>query len=240
MTFDGLHPATILIAIAAMALGSAFQAALGLGMALLVVPVLALVDPSFIPGPMLLAGTVLAALTAWRERDAIDGKGLGTSLIGLAGGTLAGAIALHYATGPDVQRLFGYAILLAVLVSVSGLTIATNRRNLVLGGGAAGIMGTMAGIHGPAISLVFQNAEPRAARAMLGAFFTIAYLGSVAALALFGLFGRPEIGRTVVLLPGVAIGLALAPFTRRFVNRGRLRVGILGVAAVSGVLLVLR
>jgi uncharacterized protein len=240
MIFDGLSLTTILVAIGTMALGCAFQAALGLGLALLVVPVLALVDPGFIPGPMLLAGSVLAAMTAYGERDAIDRKMLGTSLVGLAGGTLVGAIALHYATGPSVQRVFGGAVLVAVIVSVMGVSVAANARSLIVGGGAAGVMGTMVGIHGPAISLVFQNAEPKVARAMLSAFFAVAYLGSVSALAVFGLFGPPQIGRTVILLPGVAIGLALAPIARRFINRGRLRIAILGIAAVSGILLVLK
>ena len=243
MTFDGLDLATASVAVAVMALGSAFQAALGIGMALFVVPILALVDPGYIPGPMLLAGTVLAAITAYRERDAIDRRGLAISLLGLAAGTITGAIALRLATGANVQRVFGALVLAAVIVSTffstSGLRGTMSARSLILGGGAAGIMGTMVGIHGPPISLVFQNAEPRVARAMLGAFFTIAYLGSVGALALFGLFGEAELKRTVVLLPGVAAGLALAPLTRRFVDRDRLRLAILAVAAGSGVLLVL-
>jgi uncharacterized membrane protein YfcA len=136
--------------------------------------------------------------------------------------------------------MFGALVLAAVIVSALGLRVTMNARSLVLGGATAGLMGTMAGIHGPPISLVFQNAEPKVARAMLGAFFTIAYLGSVAALASFGLFGLAELWRSVVLLPGVAIGLALAPLTRRFVDRDRLRLAILGVAAISGVLLIWR
>ena len=240
MTFHGLDLATSSLAIAVMALGSTFQAALGIGLALFVVPILALVDPAFIPGPMLLAGTVLAAMTAYRERDAIERRGLAISLLGLAAGTIAGAIALRLASGPYVPRVFGALILIAVIISAVGLKITMTARSLVLGGGVAGLMGTMVGIHGPPISLVFQNAEPRVARAMLGAFFTVAYLISVATLALFGLFGEAELGRTVVLLPGVAIGLALAPLTRRFVDRDRLRIAILGVAAISGILLIWR
>jgi hypothetical protein len=115
---------------------------------LAVIPVLALVDPRFVPGPMLLAGSVLAAVTAYQDPDAIDARGLATSVIGMAGGTLIGAAALHFVHGRNVGHLFGYAIL--VLVSVLGVPIATNRRCLILGGGAAGVMGTMAGIHGPA------------------------------------------------------------------------------------------
>jgi hypothetical protein len=70
-------------------------------------------------------------------------------------------------------------------------------------------MGAMVGIHGPPISLVFQNTEPRVARAMLGAFFAVAYLGAVAALAAFGLF-IPHLVRAAILLPGVAM-VSLSP-----------------------------
>jgi len=240
MTFDGLTLTAILIAISAMAFGCAFQAALGLGFALLAAPVLALLDPAFVPGPMLLAGTVLAALTAYGERDAIDRRMLMTCLIGLAAGTVVGALALQAAQGMNLQRLFGVMILLAVGVSLMGGTVAAKGRGLLAAAGISGIMGTMAGLHGPAISLAFQNAEPRVARAMLGAYFTAAYLTAVAALALVGAFGAPEMGRTLVLLPGVAIGLALAPLTRRYVNRDRLRVAILTIAAVSGLILVVK
>jgi uncharacterized membrane protein YfcA len=235
-----LDPLTALAAIAIMAIGSAFQAAVGIGMALFVVPILAIVEPTFIPGPMLLAGSVLAAMTAYHDRDAIDPKGLRIALLGLAVGTVAGALALRFATGPHMPRVFGIAILAAVLVSILGPTINATTRNLLLGGAAAGVAGIMAGIHGPPISLVFQRADPRVARAMLGAFFMIAYLGSVGALALFGLFRAPELERAIVLLPGVAIGLAIAPLARRFINRDRLRLAILGMAAISGAVLVFR
>ena len=240
MTFDGLTLTTILIAISAMAFGCAFQAALGLGFALLAAPVLALLDPAFVPGPMLLAGTALAALTAYGERDAIYRRMLATCLIGLAVGTLVGAVVLQAVQGMDLQRVFGVMILLAVGVSLMGKTVAAKGRSLLIAAGISGVMGIMAGLHGPVISLAFQNAEPRVARAMLGAYFTAAYLSAVAALALVGSFGAPEVGRTLVLLPGVAVGLALAPVTRRYINRDRLRIAILTIAAVSGLILVVK
>src|ERR1700738_3287592 len=98
-----LEPANIAIAVAIMAIGSALQASVGIGLALFVVPVLALVDQSFIPGPMLLAGGVLALLTAWRERTAIDVPALRSSLIGLAIGTILGGLALGFAFGPHLD-----------------------------------------------------------------------------------------------------------------------------------------
>jgi uncharacterized protein len=235
-----LEPLGIAIAVLVMAVGSAFQASVGIGLALFVVPVLALIDQSFIPGPMLLAGVVLALLTAYRERTSIDAPALRNSLIGLAIGTIVGACTLRFASGTNLDRIFGVLVLLAVLLSVSGYKFDATRRSLIFAGGAAGVMGTMVGIHGPPISLVFQNSEPRVARAMLGAFFSMAYLGAVAALAAFGLFGIPHLVRSAILLPGVAIGLAVAPLLARHIDGKRLRLIILGIAAISGVTLLLR
>lgn len=235
-----LEPLNIAIAVAIMAIGSALQASVGIGLALFVVPVLALVDQSFIPGPMLLAGVVLALLTAYRERTAIDVPALRNSLIGLAIGTVIGALALRLASGLNLDKTFGGLVLVAVLISVSGYKLDATPRSLVVAGGAAGVMGAMVGIHGPPISLVFQNTEPRVARAMLGAFFSIAYLGAVAALAGFGLFGIPQLVRAAILLPGVAIGLVVAPYLAGHIDAKRLRLIILGIAAASGLTLLVR
>ncbi len=240
MIEHSLEPFNIAIAVAIMAMGSALQASVGIGLALLVVPLLALVDQSFIPGPMLLAGVMLASLTAYRERTAIDVAALRSSLIGLAIGTILGALALKLASGPHLDKVFGGLVLLAVLLSVSGYKFNATPRSLMVAGGAAGMMGAMVGIHGPPISLVFQDTQPRVARAMLGAFFSVAYLGAVAALAAFGLFGIPELVRAAILLPGVVVGLVAAPYLARHIDGKRLRLFILGIAAASGLLLLVR
>jgi uncharacterized membrane protein YfcA len=235
-----LDAAHIAIAVAIMAIGSALQASVGIGLALFVVPLLALVDRSFIPGPMLLAGLVITLSSAYRERTAIDMRALRSSLIGLAVGTIIGVAALKFLAGSHLDKTFGGLVLLAVLIGVSGYEFNATPRSLMVAGGASGIMGAMVGIHGPAISLYFQNAEPRAVRAMLGAFFSVAYLGAVAALAVFGLFGMAELLRAAILLPGVVIGVAAAPLLARHIDGKRLRLIILAIAAVSGLTLLMR
>jgi uncharacterized membrane protein YfcA len=229
-----------LSAVAVMAIGSALQASVGMGLALFVVPLLAILDPAYIPGPMLLAGAVLALVTARRERHAIDMPGLGLSLAGLVGGTIAGALALKAFSGPALPKVFGVLVLLAVLISVVGPPVRATSMTLSVAGGAAGIMGTMVGIHGPAIALVFQDAEPATARAMLGAFFLVAYLGSVAALAAVGLFGWPHVVRAAILLPGVGLGLLAAPSIAPYVDRTRLRWAIVCVSTLSALVLLAR
>ena len=152
-------PLAVALPMAIMAIGSAFQASVGIGLALFAVPLLALVDQSFIPGPMLLAGVILALMTAYRERKAIDVPALRSSLVGLVAGTIAGTVALRFASGPLLGKTFGVLVLLAVFLSLTGYRFTATRHSLMIAGGAAGIMGAMVGIHGPAISLVFENAE---------------------------------------------------------------------------------
>ena len=65
-------------------------------------------------------------------------------------------------------------------------------------------------------------------------------MGAVAVLAAFGLFGSPELLRAAILLPGVAIGVAVAPLLARHIDGKRLRLIILCIAALSGLTLLVR
>lgn len=225
---------------AVMAVACAMQAAVGIGMALLAVPLLVLIDPQFVPGPMLLAGVLVPLSAAWREWHAVDLHGLGPALLALIAGTLAGALALGMLNPAYLDKLFGALVLLAVAISLSGIRLRPTRPALVAGSSIAGIMGTMVGIHGPPVALVFQNAQPEVARAMMGTIFVPAYLISVAALAVFGLFGIPELRLAAVLLPGTIAGIFAAPLLMRRVNARRMRIAILAISAGSAIVLLLK
>lgn len=235
-------PSLLDVAIAnlVMAAGCAFQASFGMGMALLVVPLLVLIDTRFVPGPMLFAGVVLAAGTAYRDRAAINYGILKLSLVGLGIGTIVGALALRYASGPYLLKVFGGLILLAALMSITDVKVSPKPKILLAGSIASGVMGTMVGIHGPAISLVFQNEEPAETRAILGAFFTVGYIIAVVSLTLVGVFGDQGMVLGLSLLPGVAIGYFAAPTISQFINQTFLRVAILIVSSLSAILIMFR
>jgi uncharacterized membrane protein YfcA len=240
MLEPGVPLVTVIAANAIMSIASALQASVGIGLALLAVPLLALLDPRLVPGPMLLAGSLLALASACRERHAVDAKSFGLSLLGLAIGTVFGAVVLSMISTEYLSKVFAILILLAIALSVAGLRVRPTRAALFAGGGAAGVMGTMVGIHGPPMALVFQHARPDQARAMLGAFFFVAYVGSVVALAVFGLFGMLQLKLAAGLLPGVVAGLLAAPLLTGFISPARLRVAILSISAASALLLLLR
>ena len=237
---SGLAPATIVLAVAIMAVGSALQAALGMGLALFVVPLLVLLDARFVPGPLQLAAIVLAVGMAHRERSAIEWSGLRVALIGLLGGTILGVLALRAVDAAQLPRLFGGLILLGVVLSVSGWAVRPTRPALLAGGAIAGVMGAMVGIHGPPIALVLQGAEPDRLRSMLAGFFAVGYVAAVAALTAVGLFGSTELGLGLLLVPGAVVGYLGGPLLAGWLDRRRLRIAILAISAASAVGLLLR
>jgi uncharacterized membrane protein YfcA len=230
---------TILAANAIMAVGSAFQAAVGMGLALLVVPLLALLNPSLLPGPMLFAAIGLCFGMAWRDRASLDRRALAIGSVGLAAGTALGATALLAVPMTALPRLFGAMILCAVAVSLLGRKVRVGRGALLLGGVASGVMGTMAGIHGPPLALVLQHESPDRVRALLGAYFAGGYVISVLALSAAGRFGVEGLTLGLSLMPGTAVGFAVAPLVSHRLRPHWLRWVLLTVSTVSaGVLLV--
>lgn len=223
-----------------MAAAAALQAGTGMGMALLAAPLLLLVDPLLVPGPMLCATMVLSIAVVWRERSAIDRNLLGVAFLGLAIGCVLGAATLAMLVGVNLAKPFGTIILIIVLLSVLGLHIRATTASLLLGGVASGIIGTMFGVHGPPIAIVLQHQPPERLRATLCAFFAVGCLISVLALAVVGTFGFSGLEAGLGLLPGVAIGFVPGPFLGRMLNRQRARIAVLTISTLSAIALLLR
>jgi uncharacterized membrane protein YfcA len=224
---------------AIVAVASALQAASGMGMALLAAPLLALINPAFVPGPMLCAVMALSAAVAWRERAAIDRPILTLALIGLAAGTAIGAAVLALFIGLDLVRVFAALILGAVLLSIFGVPVGAGRLALLIGGAASGVLGTMSGVHGPPIALVLQHEPPERLRVTLCTFFAVGCALSLLALAVTGVFHIAQLGLGLELLPGVAIGFAVAPIIGRRIDRRRARIAVLAISTLSALALLL-
>ena len=224
---------------AIVAVASALQAATGMGMALFAAPLLALIDPGLVPGPMLVSVMALSFIVAWRERAAIDLRVLTVALAGLFAGCMIGAAILALFIGLHLARVFAALILIAVVLSMSGLHVRATRIALLTGGLASGILGTMAGVHGPPIALVLQHEPPDRLRATLCAFFAVGCLISLSALAVAGVFGTIELGHGLLLLPGVAAGSVVAPMIGRHIDRRRARIAVLAISALSALALLL-
>ena len=95
-------------------IGSAIQGTLGFGANLFAVPILALVNPGFVPGPVLIINPILTTILTFRERGHVDGEALGWSLTGRLPGIVIGVVALNLVSEDQLGMLFGVLLLGAV------------------------------------------------------------------------------------------------------------------------------
>ena len=227
----------LLVATFAMMLGGIVQASVGLGFALAAIPIIALVETAFIPGPIILAGMVMVLVFAYRNRKDIDRREIGISVIGLVVGTVIGALGLWLIPPNAARPVFGFLILAAVAASLFAPPIKLTPLNLLAASAVSGISGTMVGLHGPPMGLVYQNEPPPRTRLMLSTFFIPATIIAVIALAILGRFGWRDLGLTAILTPGALLGLFAARYVARYLDRRRTRYAILAIAGISGGLL---
>jgi uncharacterized protein len=224
--------AEFVIAASAVVLAAWVQASIGFGYALLAAPLLALVSLSFVPAPLIVSSFVLCVLTALREWDHVDRRGVAVALIGrLPGAALAG-LAIGLLPRASYEFLFGAIVLLSVLVSLFGRGVRVSPSALFVAGFVSGVMGTLTSVGGPPLALVYQNASGPTLRATLNAYFAAGAVISLAVLAYAGHFDGRHLLMGLALLPAVGLGFAASSYTRGVVDRGRARPAVLALAAI--------
>ncbi len=221
-----------------MAAAVVVQLAAGLGLSMVAVPPLVALDPRFVPGPLLAVGAVLM-FGQWRADVRAVPRGiLPWAVAGLAVGTALGMGLAAVAPQMASRRGFGVVILLAVLLAVTVPRLRPVPPMLFAAGFISGAMGGFSGVHGPLMALAVAHLPAQAVRGVLGLFWLIAYAMIVPVAAIAGRFGAAEGWLTLMLLPGLALGVLLARPARAWLTGPRLRPAILLVSTVSGGLLV--
>jgi uncharacterized membrane protein YfcA len=237
---DPLTPIELLAACAVVTLGSAVQGSVGLGLGLVAAPILALIDPMLVPGPILLCGLVLTLLMSYRERRAMDIPGLKWGVVGRILGTLVAVVVLTNVPREEMTLIFGGLVLFAVVLSASGLHVSPTKWPLISAGALSGFMGTTSNTGGPPIALVYQHAPGARLRSTISGFFVLGTIMSLLALVAVGRFGRYEFWSALTFLPGVLIGFLLSARTLSLLDRGYTRAAVLTLSAVSGAIVILR
>ncbi len=124
----------LVMAVLAVALGAIVQSISGVGGGFIMVPLLAMIDTRFLPGPLIFASLALSVLMAWRERRHIDFNGTGWILMAIAPGAVAGAWLVARVPAAQLGVVFGSMILLAVVISALGVHLPLNRRSAAFAG----------------------------------------------------------------------------------------------------------
>ncbi|MEZ5870432.1 MAG: sulfite exporter TauE/SafE family protein [Nitratireductor sp.] len=211
------------------------QAIAGFGFAMIAIPCLGLVEISLVPGASLANGLIISVIMYFDERHEVDWREIRLLLPVVIVGTVLGAglalvLPVHLA-----GAVFSGAILIGVAVTLFTPPVVLNGWTLGAGGLAAGIMGTVSGLHGPPLAIVYQHQPPAKIRATIAAIFIFANILSVTALFAVNKLGLPTLAMALGFLPGLIAGLLLARRTRHLVSRRQARATVLVLASLSAI-----
>jgi hypothetical protein len=230
----------IVAAFVAVAGGAAVQGSVGFGLSLVAVPLLALIEPRLLPGPLLCVAIVLTLLLSHRERHSIDFHGVTWGIAGRVPGAVVGAVALEVVPQQQLSLMFGGLVILAVLISLLPLRIRPTAPRLLGAGLLSGFMGTTAAVGGPPIALLLQHSPGPQLRGTLSGFFVLGASVSLLALIVIGRFGLSELWLAFLLLPGILVGFWASGHTARLLDRGYTRPVVLALSSAAAIAVILR
>lgn len=236
----GLDPGAFALVFVAVLLGSTVQAVVGLGIGLIAAPVITLVAPQLMPGSLITLALVLPCVTLLGDNRDIDWHGLNWSLPSRILGTALGVWVVARFTADQLGLFIGLMVLLAVTVTWHAVTVPINRGTLSVAGFIGGVTGTATSIGGPPFALLYQHRPPTQIRTTMAVYFLIGAGISLVGLAISGDLSRHQMAVGGMLLPAVVLGVVAGVPLRRALPVHVVRPLVLGVSAVSALVLVVR
>ncbi|MBG0830823.1 sulfite exporter TauE/SafE family protein [Planomonospora sp. ID67723] len=220
--------------------GAVVQGAVGFGLGLVAAPVITMLVPSVMPGAIQVVNVILPLFTLLAEWRRVDWRGLGAALLGRLPGTFLGGMVVLYVSTRALGVLVGVMVLAAVALTARAAAVPRNPATLVGAGFVSGITGTATGIGGPPMALVYQDAKGPQIRATLAMFFFLSAAQSLAVLAFLDRLPARAVTFGATLIPCLIAGFLVSGPLRRYLDGGRVRAGILVVAALSALVLITR
>lgn len=227
----------LVVAGAAVLIGAAVQSAVGLGLGLVAAPVISLLDPSLMPGAMLITVVLLPVLTLVQERRHVHWRGIAWGIPARVPGTVLGVWVVAVLEPRVLAAVVGLMVLAAVVLTVWSFRVRITPVTLVTAGALSGFAGTATSIGGPPMALLYQYEDPPRVRATLAAFFLLGSTVSLAGLTLGGQMDSRTVAAGLAALPCVGAGFVLGNVLRGRVSARVLRLGMLTVVTVSALVL---
>lgn len=220
-------------------IGACLQGLLGFGLGLFSAPLLFLLAPQYVPGPMILNALLLTLLMSIRNHQDLQWRQTSYALAGGTVGVLGAALLMSVLIFSQYRMLFGALIVIAVLLSVIGAKPQLSPRNNFIAGIFSGFMGTATSAGGAPMGLLYQHAPPKLRNANLSVFFLYINVFGMVVLWLGGISGWADLWLFLQSVPALLIGWGMSGFVGRHLPGQRLRQLILLVAFAAGLLSVL-
>lgn len=240
MTLLDLSFASLVIALAIVAVGAALQGSIGFGFNIVAVPVLALLDQDLTPIPTIVMGIPLTALTYRRERAHADLHQFAWLIAGRVPGAFIGAALLAAVSRRFLDGFIAVVVLGAVVVIGSGVTITRTRATKLAIGLASGITGAASAIGGPPLALLYHRDRGAVIRSSLALIFLIGQFTNLVALGVAGQLSWRPVQLAFVLTPAMAIGYLMSGTVKDHVEGAPLRIGALSISTLAALVLLAR
>ena len=216
------------------------QGAIGVGFALVVAPIAAIIRPDLLPGGILVLMLPLNAFVAWRERSHFDLRSVSWITTGRFGGTFVGFWILVAVTTPMLNLIVGATTVLAAVATKFAPKFTPSPAAYLGAGLITGVTETATGIGGPPLALVYQHHPAPTLRATIALCFLLGEVFSLTVLAMKGRLGLAECSTALALMVPLVLGLAGSGLVHRWLRAERLRNALLVFAVVSGVVLIIQ
>jgi uncharacterized membrane protein YfcA len=235
-----MSPLELIGASAAMALGALVQGSVGFGASLVAAPLLVLIDPVFVPGPITVAALLVNVVMLSTRREGAAEHDIRWAMLGLVPGTAAAGVTLLLLPHDGLSIAVSVLVLAAVLVTASGLAVHRGRAALLGAGTVSGFMGTISGIGGPPVALVYQHEPAVVLRRTLPRYFLVGGAISAVTLIAVGHLDAHDVALALALVPGLAVGLAGAVPLSGHVDKRTARPFVLGLSALAAAVVLVR
>lgn len=216
------------------------QGALGLGFAILSVPILTVIDPTLTPIPQILIALPIVVYMAWREWDHVDMEGVWWIVAGRVPGAVIGAWLLAAVSGRSLDLIIAATVLGVVIVLATGWHVQLSHSTRFAAGFVAGIIGTTSAIGGPPIALLYSRSSAETLRSSLSAVFAIGIAINLIVLVAADRVSGSDLAIALLLLSPTALGVLSSRLVTGFLNGPALRVGVLGLSVGSAIALLVK
>ncbi len=230
-----------LLALFIVTIGIALQGVVGIGFALVAAPLLFLIDPLFVPVPLIILGALLSGYMVARGRHHLSWRRLMPALVARVPGSWLGASLLAAVSPAVLSLILGSTLLVAVALSWrNNIRISMSPRSLSVAGFFSGIIGTATSVGGPPMALVYQESNVLTARSELAAFFLAGLPITLMMLALTDNLPLESLLLTLKMVPGLIAGVFVARRIDRYIDKQSARPLLLSMSLLGAVLVLVQ
>jgi uncharacterized membrane protein YfcA len=201
---------------------------------------LILVEPTLVPGPMLLMGTALMVAVLIKDRISLDLRGATWALVGRLPGSLIGALLVVAVSQSALSIFLAVVVLFGATATARGWVPRPTRTVLVTAGATSGIMGTATSVGAPPMAVVWQSSGGPTMRATMSAFLLVGAIMSLVSLTLFGALTTETVLTAASLLPAIVVGYLLSAVLVGRVDERMLRTVAITVSVLGALTIIVQ